>query len=224
MKFHGISLNDTLLTGPDLINPLVGVLCRFRKEAVAVTCCDIERMFHQFYVSPEVHNYLRFLWWAGEDLQAEPKEFRMTVHLFGTASSPGWANFSLKYLAQQHKVDQPVASAFIENNFYVDDGLTSVATVEEAKELIVKTQELCKGAGLHPHKFNSNQMEAISCVAHSERAITTDPLTFHPDAAPDWHVLGIQWSMKDDTFSINMNANDHSPTRQGVFISCRFPL
>lgn len=119
-------------------------------------------------------------------------------------------------LAQQHKVDQPVASAFIENNFYVDDGLTSVATVEEAKELIVKTQELCKGAGLHPHKFNSNQMEAISCVAHSERAITTDPLTFHPDAAPDGHVLGIQWSMKDDTFSVNMNANDHSPTRRGV--------
>jgi len=31
-KFHGVSLNDTLLTGPDLINPLVGVLCRFRKE------------------------------------------------------------------------------------------------------------------------------------------------------------------------------------------------
>lgn len=46
-KFHGVSLNDTLLTGPDLINPLVGVLCRFRMEAVAVTC-DIERMFHQF--------------------------------------------------------------------------------------------------------------------------------------------------------------------------------
>ena len=50
-KFHGISLNDTLLTGPDLINPLVGVLCRFRKEAVAIIC-DIERMFYQFSVTP----------------------------------------------------------------------------------------------------------------------------------------------------------------------------
>lgn len=206
-KFHGISLNDTLLTGPDLINPLVGVLCRFRKEAVAVTC-DIERMFHQFHVSPEVRNYLRFLWWEGGDLEAEPKEYRMTVHLFGAASSPGCANFSLKYLAQQHKVEQPAASAF-EKNFYVDDGLTSVATVEEAKELIVNTQELCKGAGLRLHKFSSNQMEALSCVAPSERAITTDPLTLHPDAVPDGHVLGIQWSMKNDTFSFNMIAKDH---------------
>ncbi|GAA6093827.1 uncharacterized protein LOC118336621 [Tachysurus ichikawai] len=38
-KFHGVSL-----TGPDLINPLVGVFCRFRKEAVAIIC-DIERSF-----------------------------------------------------------------------------------------------------------------------------------------------------------------------------------
>lgn len=60
-RFRGISLNDTLLTGPDLINSLVGVLCRFRGEAVAVIC-DIEQMFHQFSVSPEVRNYLRFLW------------------------------------------------------------------------------------------------------------------------------------------------------------------
>lgn len=214
-KFHGVSLNDTLLSGPDLINPLVGILCRFRKESFAVTC-DIERMFHQFYVSPEVRNYLRFLWWEGGDLKAEPKEYRMTVHLFGAASSPGCANFSLKYLAQQHKVEQPAASAFIEKNFYVDDGLSSVATVEEAKELIVKTQELCKGAGLRLHKFSSNQMEALSCVAPSERAITSDPLTLHPDAVPDGHVLGIQWSMKNDTFSFNMNAKDHPPTRRGL--------
>ncbi|XP_061079198.1 GTPase IMAP family member 4-like [Conger conger] len=51
-KFRGVSLNDTLLTGPNLINPLVGVLCRFRKVAVAIIC-NIERMFYQFFVTPE---------------------------------------------------------------------------------------------------------------------------------------------------------------------------
>jgi hypothetical protein len=106
----------------------VGVLCRFRKEAVAVTC-DIQKMYHQFSVSPEFRNYLRFLWWEGGQLDTEPKEYRMAVHLFGAGSSPGCANFALKYLAQQHKVDYPAASAFIENNFYVDDGLTSVSSV-----------------------------------------------------------------------------------------------
>lgn len=133
-KFRGVSLNDTLLTGPDLTNSLLGVLCRFRKEAVAIIC-DIEKMFHQFYVPPELRNYLRFLWWEDGDLEAEPQEYQMAVHLFGAASSPGCANFGLKYLARQHKEEYPSASAFVENNFYVDDGLISVPSVEEAKEV-----------------------------------------------------------------------------------------
>ncbi|XP_021324883.3 uncharacterized protein [Danio rerio] len=214
-KFRGISLNDTLLTGPDLINPLLGVLCRFRREAVAVIC-DIERMFHQFSVSPEVRNYLRFLWWEGGLFEREPQEYRITVHLFGAASSPGCANVCLKYLAQQHKVNYPAASAFLENNFYVDDGLTSVPTVKEAKKLIVETQELCKGAGLRLHKFNSNQSEVLSCVASSERAVNTDPLNLKPYPAAGAHILGIQWSSENDTFGFNTSVKDHSPTRRGL--------
>ena len=35
----------------------------------------------------------------GGDTNAEPKEFRMKVHLFGAASSPGCANYGMKYLA-----------------------------------------------------------------------------------------------------------------------------
>ncbi|XP_026059678.1 uncharacterized protein LOC113044182 [Carassius auratus] len=170
-KFHGVSLNDTLLTGPDLINPLVGVLCRFRKEAVAIIC-DIERMFYQFSVTPESRNYLKFLWWGGGDLEKEPQEYRMAVHLFGAASSPGCANFGLKHLARQHKATYPLASTFIEKNFYVDDGLVSVPSVEEAKKLITESQELCKRGGLRLHKFNSNEEAALACLDPSERAAT----------------------------------------------------
>ena len=166
-KFHGVSLNDTLLTGPDLINSLVGVLCRFRKEAVAVVC-DIERMFHQFFVPPRVRNYLRCLWREHGDLETEPQEYQMAVHLFGAASSPGCANFGLKYLAQQHKSAHSSASAFVEKNFYVDDGLTSVPSIKEAKDLIVEAQSLCKKGGLCLHKFNSNRQEVLSCVDPSE--------------------------------------------------------
>ena len=48
-RFGGISLNDELLQGPELTNPLVGVLTRFRQEPV-VFMGDTDAMFHQVRV------------------------------------------------------------------------------------------------------------------------------------------------------------------------------
>ena len=81
------------LTGPELTNSLVGVLCRCRKGPIAIMC-DVERMFHQFHVRRKDQDYLRFLWWVEGNLKS-PSVFRMKVHLFGAASSPGCANFGL---------------------------------------------------------------------------------------------------------------------------------
>ena len=43
-KFRGISLNDNLFTGPDLLQNLIGIIFRFREQKVAITA-DIEAMF-----------------------------------------------------------------------------------------------------------------------------------------------------------------------------------
>lgn len=59
-RYNGASLNDVLLTGPDLNNTLLGVLIRFRKEAIALTA-DIEQMFYCFLVREADRNFLRFL-------------------------------------------------------------------------------------------------------------------------------------------------------------------
>ena len=61
-EYIGASLNKHLLQGPDLINALVGVLCRFRKDYVPIMC-DVEQMFFQFLVCPDDRDFLRFLWW-----------------------------------------------------------------------------------------------------------------------------------------------------------------
>ena len=60
-QYSNISLNDVLLTGPDLNNTLIGVLLRFRKERIAITA-DIEQMFYCFMVKEDHRNYLRFMW------------------------------------------------------------------------------------------------------------------------------------------------------------------
>ena len=49
VHYNGVSLNDYLLQGPDFMNDLLGILCRFRQESVAFMM-DIKSMFHQFAV------------------------------------------------------------------------------------------------------------------------------------------------------------------------------
>ena len=44
--------------------------------------CDVEGMFHQVNVDVEHRNFLRFLWWENGNLDSNPVEYRMTVHLF----------------------------------------------------------------------------------------------------------------------------------------------
>ena len=103
-KYCGTSLNDQLLQGPDLTNSLVGVLSRFREEQIAVMS-DVEAMFHQVRVRPSDCDALRFLWWPDGNLDSQPEEYQMTVHLFGRASSPSCANFALKKTAEDNKGD-----------------------------------------------------------------------------------------------------------------------
>ena len=60
-RYDRVSFNNYLLQGPDQINSLPGILCRFRQEIV-VFLTDIKEMFHQFLVPEEYRDLLHFLW------------------------------------------------------------------------------------------------------------------------------------------------------------------
>ena len=54
-------MNDKLLSGPDLLRNLVGIIFRFREHQIAITA-DIESMFLRVAVPKEECRVLRFLW------------------------------------------------------------------------------------------------------------------------------------------------------------------
>ena len=144
--YPGDSLNKHLLQGPDWMKALVGVLSRFRKEEIAVSC-DIEQMFHNFAVNPEHRDFLRFLWFKDGDINQPIVEYRMNVHLFGAVSSPGVANFGLMATAKEGSQEfGENARDFLEQEFYVDDGLKSFANPEEAIATIKNAQAICASA------------------------------------------------------------------------------
>ena len=124
-QFEGVSLNDELLQAPDFTNTLVDVLLRFRQEPVAFMA-DVEGMFLQVKVPEKQRNFLRFLWWPDGDTASNPKEYRMTVHLFGATSSPSCANFALRRTAADDgSLYEEEVSQTVLRKFYVDDCLAS---------------------------------------------------------------------------------------------------
>ena len=58
-QFNRVSLNDYLLQGPDFMKDLLGILCCFHQERVAFMT-DVKSMFHQFMVTKEDTDLLRF--------------------------------------------------------------------------------------------------------------------------------------------------------------------
>ena len=79
------------------------------------------------------------------------------VHIFGANSSPSCANFCLQQTALDfaHLYD-PTTLEIVRNNFYVDDCLFFVSSVEEAISAQRSLCELLRRRGLHLRKWLSN--------------------------------------------------------------------
>ncbi|XP_014673995.1 PREDICTED: uncharacterized protein LOC106814210 [Priapulus caudatus] len=211
-RYKGPCLNDHLLREPDLINSLIGVLSRFREKSVAVMG-DVDCMFHQFRVNGEDRDFLRFMWFRNEDMDQEAVAYRMRVHLFGATTSPGCANFGLKKLAADHRGEfSSEVCDFLTYDFYVDDGLKSCATTQEAIKLVEDSRTLCATGNLRLHTFTSNNQRSIP---ESERA-KEQSLDISLGDSQMERVLGIHWSVIPNQFCFRLKLGERPLTRRGV--------
>ena len=173
-------------------------------------------MFHQFHVAKEHQDYLRFLWYDNGDLDSKPSVYRMKVHLFGAASSPGCANFGLKHLALQGQGRfSEEFIKFILRSFYVDDGLSSVMSPAEAIHLVEESRALCRTGNLRLHKFISNDKEVTNAIPSEERAQTKD-LDMALGELQIERAFGVQWYIEADEFQFKVEVKENPLTRKGV--------
>ncbi|XP_062594607.1 uncharacterized protein LOC134256029 [Saccostrea cucullata] len=185
--FQGVSLNSVLLTGPNLTNNLVGVLLRFRKDAVAVSA-DIEQMFYSFLVNVDHRDYLRFLWYRDNDPNKELIEYRMCAHVFGNSPSPSVATFGLHKSTRNSDED---IIEFVKNDFYVDDALTSLPTASQAVDLLKRTQTVLKNNGnIKLHKIASNHKDVMSAFSKEDLSKEIKLLDLEKDSLPIRQSLG----------------------------------
>ena len=99
-RYQGISLNDCLTIGPDLLNSLVGILMRFWQEQLAVSA-DIDATFNQVAVPEEGQSVLRFLW--RENPADKMEVYQYSRNIFGAKCSPTCANYALSRTAQDNR-------------------------------------------------------------------------------------------------------------------------
>ncbi|XP_060567693.1 uncharacterized protein LOC132726393 [Ruditapes philippinarum] len=214
-KYKGVSLNSQLLQGPDLMNSLMGVVIRFRKEKIALAA-DIESMFHQVRVTDEDRNVLRFLWWPGGDLNKKPKCYRMNVHLFGATSSPSCAEYAIKRTAVDNaEIFEPEVVTTVQRNFYVDDCLKSVESEQKAIKLATDLQSIMKLGGFRLTKWLSNSREVLNAIPESERAPSVVNLSFD-DTLPCDRALGVLWNVNEDKICFKVKLEKKPFTRRGI--------
>ena len=213
-RFMGVSLNDKLLQGPDLLSRLSGVLTRFRVNPIALVA-DIEAMFHQVKVNPEDRSALQFLWWPDGDVDKRLEVYRMTVHLFGATSSPSCASFCLKQtaaLSAENCSSQTIEA--IQRAFYVDDCLMSVDTTEEAADLANELRNVLSSYGFRLREWLSNCERALLKVPEEDRCDKYKELSL--ERTTSQRVLGVHWDIVEDEFTIKVDMPRKPCTRRGI--------
>ena len=213
-KYRGVSLNDVLLPGLDMTNSLIGVLTRFRQEPIAVMA-DIECIYYQVPVPPNDSDVLRFLWWPGNDLESQPEEYQMGVHLFSAVSSTSCANFALRKAADDNSEQfDSEAINTVKRNFYVDDCLKSVPGEDKAIRLTDDLRRLLEKGGFNLTNWVSNSCSVIGSLHVSERVGTFKDL--HDGQLPVECALGVHWDVERDKFCFKIEVKSKPLTRRGL--------
>ncbi|XP_034052316.1 uncharacterized protein LOC117532859 [Gymnodraco acuticeps] len=214
-QHHGVSLNDVLLTGPNLNNSLLGVLMQFREEQVAVTT-DIKQMFYCFLVREDHRNFLRFLWHRNNDLEQPIVEYRMRVHVFGNSPSPAVANYALRKASKDQEGNYFQSKHLVERHFYVDDGLISFPSGNEPVAALKAAQETLAASNLKLHKIASNSIEVMKAFPKDDLAKGLKDLDLGADFPPMLRSLGISWDVTTNEFTFQVSRAEKPYTRRGV--------
>ena len=202
-KHRGICLNDALMQGPDLVNSILSVLTRFRRERIALAA-DVESMFHQVRIKEEDRDSFRFVWWPNGNLSSPPTVHRMLVHIFGATSSPCCATYCLRQSADWYGSNfDPDISKVVNRDFYVDDCLTSTCTIESAITLVEGLRKLLALGGFRLTKWISSSADVLNSIPPEERAKSVTNVDLEESVKE--RVLGVQWNVSNDEFGFKVS-------------------
>ena len=150
-----------------------------------------------------------FVW--REDPERPPVDYRMTRLTFGGVSASSFtANMVMKQNARENMETHPHAVQAVLDSFYVDDGLTSANSTEEAVQLCKELQELSTLGGFVLHEWKTSQSAVAEHIpSHLLDNKTLQEITY---TYTFLKVLGVEWDADSNMFCPMIS----SPSSEGV--------
>lgn len=146
-------------------------------------------------------------------------EYRMKVHVFGNSPPPTVAIYGLIRAALYGEAEFGAdVRHFFERDFYVDDGLKSLPSINEAISLLKTTKDMLTISNLRLHKRASNSAAVMHAFSPADYAKDLIHFNLDTDSPPLQRSLGLSWDLQNDKFTFHVNLSDKLFTRRGVLV------
>ncbi|KAG8177617.1 hypothetical protein JTE90_019644 [Oedothorax gibbosus] len=166
---NGISLNDSLLTGPNIQEKMANILFRWRLYKVAFTA-DITKMYRMINVAENHQDCQRIIW---RDNNSQPiKHYRLTTVTFGMEPSAFLAIRTLKQLAQDEDDIYPIGCEAIRNDFHIDDLMSGSDNVEDALTKQKQVTAALERGGFTLRKWASNCTPVLAGIPQESQQVS----------------------------------------------------
>ena len=120
----------------------------------------MREMYHMLRLSGSDQPAVRFLWRESPSEEQSVYQFQRT--LFGEVSAPSRANCTMRRNAEDNGGDLPLGVKTVYKYFYMDDGLPSSDSREEAIEMRKQMTELLLRGGFYLQKRLTNDPQVLA--------------------------------------------------------------
>lgn len=187
-----LSLNDILMTGPNIQTDLRTLLIRFLIHKY-VLVADIEKMFRQMMVEEADRKFLRILFF---DDSWNIIKISLNTITYGTICAPYQSVRVLKQLAIDEAEKFPKAVQPVTEDFYMDNQMSGCDDLTELISIQQQVNQMFESAGMKLRKFAANNPELLRGIPSDdiEKLIT---IQNHDNTT---NALGLIWDPEADQF------------------------
>ena len=171
---EGLSINDCLNPGPNLIPKLLDVLVKFRYHPVALSA-DIEKAFLMISVNESDRDMLRFLWFEEpHNPNSGIIHLRFTRLVFGLRPSPAILNSTIREHLSKYKNVYPDIVQQVEDSLYVDDLVSGSENDDAGFELYETAKKVMAEGSFNLRKWRSNSAALMNRIKEIEVGIENE--------------------------------------------------